>query len=99
MKMFSQKHLTQALLYARNGGQALHVCKTDTLPALATPPSFRGAKEFAHLIDLDRARLIQTARSIGVRNIVVDRDETDCQHIDIWGKPLSLARSMCFEEK
>lgn len=92
MKIFQCLELGEALEHARQGGQALHLHRI-VFPH--SPRCFRAAvergEEIAHLFDLDRERLIRTARRLGVRVVFVDRDGTDRQHIDLCGAPLKKA--------
>lgn len=60
------------------GGQALHVY--GALPFDSAPAVFKRNKEWAHLFDQDRARLMATTRKLGVRVIVVDHNGRRGQH-------------------
>lgn len=92
MKLFSMMQLNEAVEHAKQGGQALHI---HTIVFNHSPACFRNAvargEYIAHLFDLDRDRLIKTARRLGVRVVYVDRDGEEGQHIDLCGKPLQRA--------
>lgn len=76
--------------HIKAGGQALELWdKSFTLHPRA-PRCFRG-KNFAKLYDQDEARLIATARRLGVRVIKVDRPGQEYQHIDLVGVPMRKA--------
>lgn len=81
MKIFLQRELRQAYEYAAGGGQALHVCQSRGFVMSDAPACFRRSAQFAHLFDQDHARLLETARRLGVRDI----------HVDLCGKPLERA--------
>ena len=63
-----------------------------------TPSCFKGRGQIAHLFDMDRGRLISTARRLGVRVIRVEREGTHRQHIDLCGQPLARAVAMAEAE-
>ena len=92
MKIFQCGELREALTHAREGGQSLHLHRI-VFPS--SPRCFRLAVErgedIAHLFDLDRERLVQTAKRLGVRWIVVEREGTDRQHVDLCAGPLRQA--------
>lgn len=93
MKRFEWNEPQEAKDYAAAGGQALHVCPGEFITNRpGTPRPCRKASEFAHLFDQDRTRLVETARRLGVVVIVVDRDGTPGQHVDLVGKPLARAK-------
>ena len=48
-------------------------------------------EDIVHLFDLDEARLVATARNLGVRVIVVERPASPRQHIDLCGAALRRA--------
>ena len=91
MKLFTTKELREAVKYASDGGQALHV----------HPFTRGGHKTFArytkaaHLFDQDIDRLSRTALALGVRVIKVERKGQRMQHIDLCGKPLAKAEAYC----
>lgn len=98
MKKFTQGQVDAALAYALSGGQALHLHRIIVERAKA-PRCFVAAvdrgEDIAHLFDLDRERLIRTAKSLGVKVVYVDRDRTPSQHIDLCAGPLRKAISLC----
>lgn len=98
MKMFRENQLSEAKAYAAAGEQALHLHRIIANRAKA-PRCFVTAVDrgewIAHLFDADEARLIATARRLGVRIVVVERRGTPRQHIDLCGKPLGKAIAMC----
>ncbi len=86
MKRFEMSQIFLAYDYSKVGGQALHVHSlTDGHPL------FKRYAQIAHLFDMDRERLIATARRLGVRKIKVEREGTFKQHIDLCGKPFERA--------
>lgn len=68
-----------------------------------TPSCFKGRRQIAHLFDQDKARLVRTAKRFGVRVILVEREGTHQQHIDLCGKPLEraleLAKQLAWERE
>lgn len=94
MKQFAQNELRAAYAHAAAGGQALHVCDARQFVTAAAPACFRRAREFAHLIDANRARLEATARKLGVRVVKVERPGRVGQHVDLVGKPLERAKAV-----
>lgn len=91
MKVFATREVEEAKAYAAAGGQALHL--HDIIPDRnAAPRCFVNAVDrgepIAHLFDRNRARLVATARLLGVHVIVVDRDGGAGQHIDLCAGPL-----------
>lgn len=74
--------------WAAAGEQALHETGRQIVPGYAE------TVECAHLLDLDLARLIRTARILGVYDVAVHRAGTPRQHVDLWGAPLATARRM-----
>ena len=100
LRVFQQKQIRDAQDWAGIGGQALHLM-SGRFAYLRddTPACFRGRDQIAHLFDRDRDRLIRTARKLGVRKILVERDDDPVrQHIDLCGKPLERALAMAAEE-
>ena len=92
MKAFAQRELHAARTHALQGGQALHLMSGRFAYRRAdTPGCFKGREQIAHLFDQDRARLVATARRLGVRVILVERPGTAGQHIDLCGRPLARA--------
>jgi hypothetical protein len=92
------REIQEALAYAAAGGQALHLHAFVTTEA---PEAFKRAvregREIAHLLDQDVSRLGATAARLGVRKIVIERQGTPRQHVDLCGKPLERARAMSEE--
>ena len=96
MKLFQQRELKEAYLYAEAGGQALHVI--DGRYAYLrndTPAVFKNRQQIAHLIDNDYDRLWSTAKRLGVRVIRVERIGRQGQHVDLCAKPLERAVAEC----
>lgn len=87
MKLFQDVREAQA--HAAAGGQALHVYTALPMPA---PAVFKRHKQWGHLFDLDKARLVNTARRLGVRVIQVHHEGLKGQHIDLCGRPLAKAQ-------
>lgn len=52
-------------------------------------------EDIAHLFDLDKLRLKATARRLGVRVVMIDREDTLRQHVDLVGQPLRRALALC----
>lgn len=100
MKTFNQREITEVVLYAKAGGQALHLHHviTPDAPACFKRDVANGCN-IAHLFDLDEIRLKKTARKLGVRIIQIDRRGTDKQHIDLCGKPLTNCWAMGLLDK
>lgn len=102
MKLFTCYYVDEAIEYAKSGGQALHthriIVDYDKAPRCFVQAVERG-EDIAHLFDLDSARLIKTARKLGVRVIYIDREGTERQHIDLCGVPLRKAKEMCQQEE
>jgi hypothetical protein len=98
MKLFQWREIEAAVDYAAQGGQALHIhnfiIDRDKAPACFKRDVDAG-KQIAHLFDQDKNRLIATARRLGVRVILVEREGTDGMHIDLCGKPLERAVKEC----
>ena len=98
MKSFQQNDLRAAIAYAKEGGQALHlhrlIANRKKAPACFIRAINRG-EDIAHLFDQDVDRLKATARSLGVNVILVEREGTPKQHIDLCGAPLRKAVTLC----
>lgn len=97
MKVFACLEIDEALAHAAAGGQSLHLHRV--IPDRAKAPrcfvqAVDRGEDIAHLFDLDRARLVRTARELGVKVVYVDRDGTDRQHVDLVGKPLRKAKAL-----
>ena len=99
MKYFGSKEIHEARQHALDGGQALHENPLHTSQTLArhVPACFERSARAAHLFDQDVARLISTARRLGVVRIFVDCRGGKSQHIDLCGKPLQRALLECCE--
>lgn len=98
MRRFESRQIQDAVDHALDGGQALHLHQilTPGAPACFVRAVNRG-ENIAHLLDQDTNRLRQTARQLGVRVVVIEREGTTRQHIDLCGKPLARALAMCEE--
>jgi hypothetical protein len=98
MKHFPARDVEEAQHYASLGGQALHthsiIVDDDKAPACFVR-DVRAGREIAHLFDQDVPRLVKTARSLGVRVILVERRGQPGQHIDLCGVPLRKALERC----
>lgn len=90
MKRFEMMQQREAIAHAAAGGQALHL---HTLSA--GHPLFAKYSVVAHLFDQDMKRLQQTAHSLGVRVIKVERTGQPGQHVDLCGQPFEKAKLMC----
>lgn len=100
MKIFEERQIREAYAHAQEGGQALHLMagryaylRDDT------PSCFKGRRQIAHLFDQDKERLTRTAKRFGVRVILVEREGTHQQHIDLCGKPLERAMELAKQEE
>ncbi len=87
MVIFQMREVVAAYTHSKDGGQALHL---HTLTA--GHPLFKRYSEVAHLLDMNKERLIETAKKLGVRTIKVEHEGTIKQHIDLCGKPLERAK-------
>lgn len=98
MKQFPLREAEEAIEFARLGGQALHIHNIivdyDKAPACFVREVESG-RIIAHLFDQNYERLVKTARSLGVRVILVERKGRQSQHIDLCGKPLQRAIKLC----
>ncbi|AHF94593.1 hypothetical protein OPIT5_29380 [Opitutaceae bacterium TAV5] len=93
IRIFQQHEIHAALEHATSGGQALHLMSGRWAYLRPdTPGCFKGRREIAHLFDQDKARLVATARRLGVRVILIERPGTQRQHIDLCGRPLERAK-------
>jgi len=86
-----KKAYRQARDYVLAGGQALHVYDGMPRHFPCAPACFKRSKTWAHLMDQDEDRLRATAKSLGVKRIVVGEKGTPRQHIDLCGLPLTRA--------
>ncbi len=95
MKTFTMRQIIEAVLYSKEGGQALHLHHFITPSAPACfKRDVKNGSNIAHLFDMNTERLKKTARKLGVRVIKIDREGTDKQHIDLCGKPLTNCWAM-----
>ncbi len=90
MLLYTKKDLKAAYGYARAGGQALHL-SGKALNNSKISKIFRG-KEFAHLLDNNLHRLLDTAARLGVKILKIECKGTKKQHIDLVGEPLERAK-------
>jgi len=99
MRLFTQYELPAALVYVQEGNQALHLFYWFADPK--APKPFRSGGQFGHLLDQDEQRLVATARSLGVRVIKVAKTKNRplWQHIDLVGRPLQRAISLCAQDE
>lgn len=98
MKKFSFRDIEAAVSHAADGHQALHLHGV-IVDWESAPECFRVAVSnnnvIGHLFDQDAARLISTAKRLGVRVVYVDSAGTPFQHIDLCRKPLERAVAEC----
>lgn len=98
MRVFRDWEIDEAIAYAAQGGQALHLHRVIVDESRA-PRCFvqavRRGEDIAHLFDQDAGRLARTARRLGVRVIKIERTGTARQHLDLCGKPLQRAIGQC----
>ena len=98
MKVFTQWEVEEAVRYAEDGGQALHLHKIivdyDKAPSCFVK-AVRSGKDIAHLFDQNRERLEQTVRRLGVNIVVVEHAGQPGQHVDLCGGPLERAKRLC----
>ena len=90
MKLFEERQIFEAYEFAAEGGQALHLF-SDPGVYPGAPACFKKSRKAAHLFDRDKERLIDIAKSFGVRKIKVSHEGTKKQHIDLCGRPLRQA--------
>jgi hypothetical protein len=74
-----------------HGGIALHLMDHSGGIYPNAPACFKQTKSFAHLFDQDTQRLQTVARWLGVRKVVVSKQNTYQQHVDLCGRPLERA--------
>lgn len=86
MKQFEMKDIKTAKDYSLQGFQALHIHTLNN-----GHPLFKRYSRIAHLFDMNKKRLIETAKKLGVRVIKVEREGEPSQHIDLCGKPFERA--------
>ena len=97
-RIFAAAEVGEAVAFAADGGQALHlhsiIPDRGRAPACFVREVDRGG-QIAHLFDRDRSRLVRTVRALGVRVVVVvEREGTARQHVDLCGGPLRKARAL-----
>jgi hypothetical protein len=84
-----------AMAHAAAGGSALHVWTPPTADWCRGPAVFwieaKEGRPWAHLFDRDAIRLADTARRLGVRDVLIERQGEPGQHVDLCGKPLARA--------
>lgn len=94
MLAFGTFEVEEAIAHSAAGGQALHLHRIipdrKRAPRCFVQAVDRG-EPIAHLFDLDKVRLLATAKRLGVRVLYIDRPGTERQHIDLCGKPLERA--------
>lgn len=91
MRQFvGHRQYNDALAHADGGGQALFL---HPWGAPSRVKCFDGVPWIGKLFDRDRARLVATARRLGVRVVKVDRDGQASQHVDLVGRPLERAKA------
>lgn len=96
MILFPGNRTPEAIAAINDGGQVLELWDKSYTMGPHAPSCFRG-KNFAKLYDNDKARLIETARKLGVRVIVVDCEgQPGRQHIDLVGKPMERAKQEAY---
>ena len=96
MKLFAEHQIHEALKHAAAGGQALHVFSPIWAgPRKPIPLPFKRTSVWAHLLDQDKQRLVETARKLGVKIIVVECEGRLSQHVDLCGRPLQRATRQC----
>ena len=96
MKLFQEGQAREAIDHALNGGQSLHVWTPPKGGWPGAPKCFMKNRErWGHLLDQNMDRLVSTARSLGVRRIVVAQLDRRTQHVDLCGKPLQEAIKKC----
>ena len=94
MKLFEEREIFKAYRHSVEGGQALHLFSWPGASPGA-PLCFKKSKQGGHLLDMDKYRLIETARGLGVRIIKIGREGTKKQHVDLCGRPLQKAIKQC----
>jgi hypothetical protein len=90
MKVFDFFYVEEAIQYAGEGKVALHLHNVvfDESP-LCFRMAVRARKEpIGHLFDQNKARLVSTAKRLGVKVIFIDKEDTKDQHIDLCAGPL-----------
>jgi len=91
-RIFETNELPDAVAFARDGGQALHL---HQFCGRRAPKCFRDAiargESIAHLFDVNEVRLERTARLVGVNVVVIEKSGTARSHVDLCGEPLKRA--------
>lgn len=89
IRIFEDREHREAEAWSMAGGVAVHL---HSIVFDRSPTCFKAAvqrgERIAHLLDQDAARLYATARSLGVRVIVIERKGRPWQHVDLCGAPL-----------
>jgi len=93
LKLFRMFQLDEAIAWAKEGQEALHVYRPGQLRP-SRLDAFNNSATWGHLFCQDREALIIAARHFGVQRIVIHHQGTDRQHVDLCGKPLELAIRM-----
>lgn len=89
MKLFEMREVKEAVEYAMDGGQALHV---HTLTN--GHPMFKRYSVIGHLFDQDKKRLRHLANRLGVHVVKIEHEGMKKQHVDLCGKPFENACAM-----
>ncbi len=96
MNLFKSREVREALQFAEDGGQALHIYNSLKLPNLkGGARCFLRYKQWAHLFDQNEKRLRKTAKRLGVNTVRMHRKGQRGQHVDLCGRPLERARAEC----
>lgn len=97
MKTFLTMEINEAYEYAAGGGFALHLHRIIVDPRRA-PRCFVDAvdrgEDIAHLFCKDEAALVEMAKKLGVKIVVVENRGTFRQHVDLCGGPLKKAKKL-----
>lgn len=84
MRLFEQRDLKAAYLFAESGGQALLMLRKPEF----NPPVGR-------IIDHNYERLYSTVRRLGFKAIIADRIDQPGQSVEIRGRQLNRAIAEC----
>jgi len=95
MKLFASREIFRAYDFVREGGQALHVYGAMRGAFPDAPGCFKRSRRWGHLLDQNEERLVETARRLGVKRVVVGRPGNIRQHVDLCGRPLERAIEQC----
>jgi len=93
LKQFGTKQLVEAIAWAKEGHEALHVYRPGQLQP-SRLDAFNNSATWGHLFCQDREALIIAARHFGVQRVVIHHQGSDRQHVDLCGRPLELAIRM-----